>query len=864
MTEQKPNKEDILFADVILALHLPYSYTYRVPENLKDKISPGQRVAVQLRNKIYSAIVIKLEYLNEKLKNYERSNNTDISESAYNFLNTNSVKYVLDIIDTRPIVTNIQIEFFKWIADYYVAYIGDILTAALPASLRLKSETTLRISPYFNSDISTLDEKEIKIFDIVAKKENISLEDIKTEIISNSMDFSPATVLKTINTLIKKDVLITDEELFSRYSPKKETFLCLNEAYTKKDVLKELLDELDKSKKTQLQCEVILKYLALAQQRKNVSKSELEDKGCKASTIATLVKKGILTKNSIEISRLHHSEKTDNAENIILNEDQQKVFDNIINNWDIKPTHLIHGVTGSGKTEIYIRLIDKVLSTDNSDDKNMSQVLYLLPEIAITTQLIKRLEKYFGDKAAVYNSKFSMIERAEIWQRIITNDTSKKIRIIVGSRSSVFLPFTNLKLIIVDEEHDTSYKQSEPVPHYNGRDCALYLARLFSAKTILGSATPNIETYKMANDNKYVLHELKKQYFNLPLPKIELIDMKQSLKENNTYGIFSERLHNEIHTTLKNNKQVIIFQNRRGYAPHIECNICGYIPKCPNCDVSLVLHKERHDLECHYCGYHTNTLTHCPQCKSHSMRFVGIGTEKIEEELQIYFPEAKIKRMDLDSTRAKDAYTQIVSDFASHKIDILCGTQILTKGLDFENVSLVGVLGADTMLHYPDFRAYERCFQILTQVSGRAGRKGVEGKVLIQTFEPYHQIMQDVINRDYKHMYESQIKERQLMNFPPFCKMIKIVLQHTDRNFIEKKSIEYALNLRKIFGGRLFGPQEPLIARIKNLYAMEIWLKIEKSISYIKAKSHLKQYNEEFLSVKENSKIRISIDVDPV
>lgn len=844
----------VLFAKVILALHLPYFYTYRVPTILIGKVKIGQRVAVQLRQKIYSAIIIDLT---NELNDDKTEKNLPISPKL-------QLKFVLDIIDEQPIVTKRQIEFFKWVSDYYIAYIGDVLTVAMPASFRLKSETIINISPYFNSDISDLEDKEVRIINFVMGKDKVTLEDIKTMLISEDLTLTQAFVLKTINKLIETNVLITDEELYSKYTPKKEIYITLNDIYTSQQELKKLFDKLDKDKRTRPQCEVILKYLALTKTKRIIKKSELEEKDCSSSTIATLLKKEIFIKQSHEISRLKCNMKTDDASSIRLSKEQQQCFDKIIAHWNDIPISLIHGVTGSGKTEVYIKLIDRVINHTKNDDNKLNQVLYLLPEIAITTQLIKRLEKYFGNQVVVYNSKFSMVERAEIWQRTITDEGNNKFQIILGSRSSVFLPFTNLKLVIIDEEHDTSYKQTEPVPHYNGRDCALYIAKMFNAKAILGSATPNVESYKMADEGKYQLLELNKQYFDLPLPKIEFVDMQHELKENNMHGIFSQRLYEEINSALNDKKQVIIFQNRRGYAPHIECNVCGFVPHCPNCDVALVLHKEEQDLECHYCGYHTDVLSYCPQCQSHSIRWVGIGTEKIEEELQIYFPNAKIKRMDSDSMRTKDAYTNIINDFALHNIDILCGTQIISKGLDFENVSLVGVLGADAMLHYPDFRAFERAFQILTQVSGRAGRKGQQGKVLIQTFEPENPIMLNIMQRNYKRMYREQLRERQILNFPPFCKMIKLTLQHKNREFLRQKSMEYALHLRKIFGGRLFGPQEPIIARIKNLYAMEIWLKIEKNISYTVAKQCLRQYNEEFLIQKTNMQIRISIDVDPV
>ena len=839
--------EKIVCVNVILALHLPSTYTYRVPEKLVDKMQIGQRVVVQLRKKIYSAIVVEII---DDWKPTTTNNTTSCSPRM-------ELKYVLDIIDKQPIVTDKQIKFFNWIANYYIAYIGDVLTAALPASLRLKSETIVTISPYFNSDISSLNEQELEVFNFVVSKDKISLEDIKA-------DLDNQNILKIVNKLIRQDILITDEELYSRYTPKKETYLTLNQEYKDKDKLKVLLDGLDKSKKTQPQADIILKYLSLSQGRDIVKRSELEDEGCNSSTINTLLKKDILVKQSIETSRLKLGKQSDQVENIQLNSEQQLCFDNIVSNLDTTPIHLIYGVTGSGKTEIYIKLIDRAL-------KQGGQVLYLIPEIAITTQLIKRLEKYFGGKVAVYNSKFSTMERAEIWQRTMTDNKDKQLQIILGSRSSVFLPFTNLQLVIIDEEHDTSFKQSDHVPHYNGRDCALYLAKLFNATTILGSATPNIETMYLATDNAetntskhYMLHTLTKQFYDIPLPDIELVDMRMAKRENLIKDIFSVALLDEISSALNDKKQVIIFQNRRGYAPHIECNVCGYIPSCPNCDVALVLHKDKKDLECHYCGYHIDALSYCPQCQSHSVRLVGYGTQKIEEQLEVFFPNAKIKRMDLDSTRLKDSYNNIITDFANHKIDILCGTQIITKGLDFENVSLVGVLGTDTMLHYPDFRSNERSFQILTQVSGRAGRKGKQGKVLIQTYETGNPLLQNVVSRDYWQMYDAEIKERQMMNFPPFCKIIKITLQHKDKTLLETKSMEYTRQLRKIFGGRLFGPQTPVIEKIRNYYAKEIWIKIEKKLSYQLAKQKLREYNEEFLVKRENCTIRISIDVDPV
>lgn len=816
-----------LFVDVALSLHLPLYYRYKVPKEFQTKILVGQRVVVQFRSRIYSAIVVKIANV----------------PPEYGI-----VKPILEIVDEEPIVTLQQIDFFKWVADYYIAYIGDVLTAALPSSFRLKSETMVMVSPYFSGDITQLKDKEIELFNLVNSVGKLKLEDIKSNI-------EKKDIIKIIYRLIKKDVLITDEELYNRYLPKKETYLAINPVYKDKEHLKTLLDELDKSKKTQNQALLLVKFLSLLQSRDIVKKSELEP--INNSTLNTLIKKEIIIKKSLNASRLKYRQAISSTEDIILNEEQQKAYEDIEHLWNKQPITLLHGVTGSGKTEIYIKLIDKVL-------RQGGQVLYLIPEIAINMQLIKRLEKYFGNQIAVYNSKYSTVERAEVWLRTKTSNRQQKFNIILGSRSSIFLPFTDLQLIIVDEEHDTSYKQNEPVPHYNARDCALYLSKIFKAKTILGSATPLIESYKNSQEGKYQLVELKSQYFALPLPKIELVDMRQQSNRNSINSILSVQLCKAIDDALNNKQQVIIFINRRGYAPHIVCNVCGYIPKCPNCDVSLVLHKDKRALECHYCGYQIDALAYCPECHSHSMHLVGSGTEKIEEQLQIQFPQAKIKRMDLDSTRKKDSYTQIIDDFANHRTDILCGTQIITKGLDFDNVAVVGVIGSDSLLHYPDFRAYERAFELLTQVSGRAGRKNFVGKVLIQTFETANPLLLNVVQRDYLKMYNRELKERKALNFPPFCRMITILLQHKDKELLNKVSMMYANELRKIFGGRLFGPQEPVIARIKNLYGMELQLKIEKNISYKTTKQKIKELNETFASRTDNSGLRININVDPV
>lgn len=823
-------EEKILFVDVILTLHLPSSYRYRVPMMLNDRIAVGQIVAVQFgKKKIYSAIVVNIT---QEVPAYK-------------------TKYILDIIDDTPILTPLQITFFSWIASYYVAYIGDVLSAALPAPFRLKSESVVQVSPNFLGDVSALDEQEQKMFLLVSQKNKINISDLQDV-------FSPNELISLIAKLIEKDVLITDEELKNIYAPKKETCLKLKEPYnSNEEERRKLFEKLDSNHRYAAQNKVMLTFFSLLQGKNMVRKVELLEKKCSDSSIQTLIKNGVFEKCEVEVSRLKELKNTLKVADIILNQEQLFAYNQIIEHWQTQPVSLLYGVTGSGKTEVYIKLIDHILQSGG-------QVLYLIPEIAITTQLIQRLEKYFGNRICVYNSKYSTMERAEIWQRCKTENKNNRFDIVLGSRSAVFLPFVDLKLVIVDEQHDASFKQTEPVPHYNGKDAAMYLAQLFKAKTLLASATPSIEAYYLALQGKYQLLTIEHRYSKTLLPEIFIADIREYTKQRAMYGIFTKMLYDAINECLENKRQVIIFQNRRGFAPRIRCNICGYEAKCPNCDVSLVLHKNTHSLNCHYCGHTTELLSSCPQCHSHSLRTVGMGTEKVEEEIKIYFPLAKVSRMDIDTTRQKDAYEKIIKDFADGQTDILTGTQIVTKGLDFDNVGLVGVVDADSLLHYPDFRSYERAFQTLTQVSGRAGRRNQRGKVIIQTYDPYNQILRDVCEHNYKRMYSSQIIDRKRLNFPPFCKMIKITLQHKDRELLRTKALQYALRLREIFGTRMFGPQEPSIARIRNLYIQEIWLKIENKISYSLSKSRLREWNEEFLAQKENSAIRIYIDVDPV
>ncbi|MBR1769999.1 MAG: primosomal protein N', partial [Bacteroidales bacterium] len=660
----------ILFADVILTLHLPSTYCYRVPKNLNEHIRVGQRVAVQFgRKKIYSAVVVRI---------------SEEAPTSY------SVKYLLDIIDIEPVLTQTQIDFYKWTASYYAAYIGDVLSAALPAAFRLKSESVIELSPSFDGELPPLEENEKEILNSLLKKGKLTLSDLQEKIPSGEL-------IKIVTSLINKDIIITDEELKRQYIPKKETCVRLADEYTENEErLKELFEKMDSKPAYSKQNQVLLTYLSLLQGRKMIKKSELVEKKCSLSSLQTLIKNGVFVKEDVEISRLKSLKITKKVEDILLNDEQQEVYNQIVEQWNDKPVSLLYGVTGSGKTEVFIKLIDRVL-------KQGQQVLYLIPEIALTAQLVQRLEAYFGNQIGVYNSRYSTLERAEVWNRVKTDDKQKKINLILGSRSSVFLPFSDLGLVVADEEHDASFKQTEPVPHYNGRDAAMYLAKMFKAKTVLASATPSIESYFNALKGKFQLNTLKHRYSKVLPPEIFVADLKEYHRRKEMYGIFSKMLYDEINLCLKNNQQVILFQNRRGYAPQVRCNICGYVPKCPNCDVSLVLHKYSGSMTCHYCGYTADLLSSCPDCSSHSLRTTGIGTERIEEEIATYFPAARFARMDLDSTRTKDSFEKIVNDFSSQNIDILVGTQIVSKGLDFDNVGLVGVIDADALLHYPYF-----------------------------------------------------------------------------------------------------------------------------------------------------------------
>jgi len=821
------NKQE-LFVNVILPLPLPDFFTYRVPEILSHEIEIGKRVLVPFgRNKFYAAIIYTIH--SEKPTKYQTKN-------------------IVNVLDETPIVNERQLSLWIWIADYYMCSYGEVMAIALPSAFKLASESKIGLHSEFDGDISLLSEKEIQIVSSLMNSKTLSIKQIE-KICQH------VYVLPLIKSLVDKGIIFFSEEVETRYKAKMETYVYLSEKYTtSEEALNQLFQELELSKQTQKQSDALLYVLSLLQRETDnlVSKNKLTAlQKITDSQLTTLVKKGILKTMQLPVSRLPIFFREKAPSVIELSSYQEKAFTSIQQQFEFFNTVLLHGVTGSGKTEIYIKLIQEEI------DKG-KQVLYLLPEIALTTQIINRLRKYFGNKVGVYHSRFNESERVEIWQEVLSRDESS-YQIIIGARSALFLPFYNLGLIIVDEEHDVSYKQFEPNPHYHARDSAMVLAQIHKAKTLLGSATPSIETYYNTVKNKFGLVTLHQRFGGLALPEIKIIDIKKEGRNEQGYSPYTKSLLHHIEKALERKEQVILFQNRRGFSVHLECKVCNFIPSCKNCDVTLTYHKTINQLRCHYCGYSENVPKACDMCKNSSMEMRGTGTEKIEEDLQIIFPSANITRLDYDSTRSKTAYQHIISNFENRKIDILVGTQMITKGLDFDNVSTVGILNADNMLFYPDFRSFERAYQLIAQVSGRAGRKNKQGIVLLQTFNPGHPIFQYVLNNDYFSLFEKTLLERKQFNYPPICRFIKITLKHKKNENLNHLAEEFAILLRKIFPNKVLGPEYPPIIKLKNMYQKDIILKIYPSKNLPLCKREIKK----IISLPLFKSIQIHIDVDP-
>lgn len=820
------------FAELLLPVPIPKLFTYRIPFELNDKILIGQRVIVQFGDRRILTGIITVIHQSPPTE-YE-------------------AKYILEILDEEPIVNRLQLTFYQWLAEYYMCTTGEVLNAALPSGLKLSSESMVKLHPAFDWE-NTLFE--------YSEKETMLL----NHLASGPMAYTQISALlgiKHIYSLLKsltsKESIILFEEVKDKYKPKTEKRIRLVTNLLDHKALEKIFTALSTKPRQE---EILLKYLqeisVLHDPKANttgISKGKLMQGELSSSSLTTLIKNNILEEFEVVVSRFEQNNEEDITE-VTLSPDQLQVQQSIFSAFETHNTILFHGITGSGKTEVYINLIKKALESGN-------QVLYLLPEIALTTQIVQRLHKLFGEHMGVYHSRFSDNERVEVWNGVLNG----RFRFVVGVRSSIFLPFDSLSLIIVDEEHDTSYKQQEPAPRYNARDAALMMAHLHQSKIILGSATPSIESYHLAHSGKYGLVELHKRFGEAQLPEIILADMLQERKQKKTKGEFSGTLLKSAGESLSNKEQVIIFQNRRGYSPILTCEDCNWVPKCINCAVSLTYHQYKHALICHYCGYRESLPSSCPSCTSNRLRTPGYGTEKLEEELKLHFPEAHIQRMDLETTRSKNSYETIIEQFEKGNTDILVGTQMVTKGLDFDHVSLVGVFNADRMMHFPDFRSFERAFQLITQVSGRAGRREKPGKVVIQTSHTDHPVLQYVLHHKLIEFYQQEIEDRRQHLYPPFSRLIEITVKHTDKQVSREVSLKlHEQIIQNLIGIKVLGPGEPMISKIRNQYLMSLFIKIPRDSGNLKEiKFRINSICKNLLSEKSFRNTKIIIDVDPV
>lgn len=750
-------------------------------------------------------------------------------------------KEINQILDDKPIVNKQQLQHWQWIANYYMCSLGDVYRASLPSAFLLESETIIYKNETFKNDVN-LDDDEFLIFEALQHQSQLTIHQV-SDILGKKK------VMPTVNELIKKSAIYIKEEIYETYKPKLIKYVRLHEKYNSDISLNTLLEELSRAKK---QRDAVLTFFQLSTSKKPIKAKDLETvANVSSSILKSLVNKNIFEFYEIQTDRIQFKGATNDLKK--LNEFQETALSEIKETFTNKDVTLLHGITSSGKTEVYTKLMQEVLDAGK-------QVLFLLPEIALTTQIITRLQFYFGDQISVFHSKYSMNERVETWNNVLEN--KKKSQIILGARSSIFLPFSNLGLIVVDEEHESSYKQFEPSPRYNARDASIVLANIHKAKILLGSATPSLESYFNAQQHKYGFVALNRRFNNVQLPKIELIDVKEKHRKKEMKGHFSDRMLKLIQEALDEKEQVILFQNRRGYSPVVECKTCGVAPQCPNCDVSLTYHKFKNELRCHYCNYQRAMPNSCSACGSNTLDTKGFGTEQIELELKKLFPDFKIGRMDLDTTRGKFGYQKIIGAFEAREIDILVGTQMLSKGLDFDNVSLVGILNADAMLNFPDFRAHERAYQMMVQVSGRAGRNKKQGNVAIQTYNPYHQILQQVSTTNYTKMYKEQLQERWQYNYPPYYRLIKITLKHRDYNKVDLGINWLFKALYNSFGEHVLGPTSPAVSRIRNQYIKNLVIKIPPKQPLTTTKNTISKIRNTFEAVKDFRPIRFIIDVD--
>ena len=838
-----------LFAEILLPLPIPGTYTYRVPFELNQKAKVGQRAVVQFgKTKIMSGLIISLT--------------EEVPDCT-------SIKYLLDILDDDPVVNENQLKLWQWIASYYLCYLGDVMQVALPSALKLSSESKIMLSDEFVLDSMALSDNEFLIVEALQIQPQLTITEV-------SKIIGYKKIMPLVKTMIEKKIIVMQEELQQKYKAKYERYVRLTNTYRNEDAMRELMDTL--SKRAYKQLELLMAFFVLGGSADNdvITSDLLKKANATSSILATLVDKGVFESYQKRVSRLKEYKALTDVSTINLTEKQQEAYEEIHKGFEEEKPVLLHGVTASGKTEIYIKLIQEAIDEGK-------QVLYLLPEIALTEQIINRLKKYFGDRVGVYHSRYDNNERVEIWQQVmnfrsqqttvngqqILGDSAtrrlgdSKYQIIIGSRSAVFLPFTDLGLIIVDEEHDSSFKQIDPAPRYSARDLAVLMSKMFHARLLMGSATPSFESYYNARQNKYHLVTITERYGGVEMPEIIVDDLRVETRRKTMQANFGKTLIDAMNKTLEEKNQVILFQNRRGFSLRIECEHCNYIPQCINCDVSLIYHKNQNILKCHYCGYTTSVPTECPSCRSTDLKMHGFGTERIEDDLKVVFPEANSSRLDLDTTRTKNSYQYILEQFQNKETNILVGTQMVTKGLDFDSVKVVGILNADNMLTFPDFRAYERSFQLMEQVSGRAGRKGDKGKVIIQTYQPQHPVILNVITHDYVKFYEEQMPIRRQFNYPPYSRLVMIRLKDVDSQKLNKAADELAKIFRQVFKENLLGPEYPVVSRVKNQYIKQMLVKINKDLNSAKVKEFINKTIEDFKHNNDFKSVKIQIDVDP-
>ncbi len=815
------------YIDVILPLGVPNMYTYHVPDDLKDQLDIGFRVVVQFgKSKLYSAIIYRVHSNPPK---------------AY------MAKDIQMVLDDKPVVNENQLKLWDWIREYYMCHPGDVMSAALPSGLKLSSETQVLLNVDVTIDPSILTDDEFLVFEALEINQVLSLDEI-------SKILNKKGVYPIVKMLLERQVIVVLEEIKTKFKPKKEKYVKLNSVYQEEVKMKALFDELLNAPK---QFAILMKYIELSQmfsgEESAVKQKVLLDaSGASSVQLKSLEKKGVFSIQEVIIGRLGDF-SDEKGKDLVLSPSQQTALEEVQSNFETKDVVLLYGVTSSGKTEVYVKQIEDTLAKGK-------KVLYLLPEIALTTQIINRLRKYFGDQVGVYHSRFNQNERVEIWNRQMS---PKGYDIILGARSALFLPFENLGLIIIDEEHDSSFKQFEPSPRYNARDSAVVLSKIFGAKVLMGSATPAIETMNNALAGKYGLVSMTERFGGVKMPKIVIADLAKAHKKKQMQGHFSSQLMEEIKGALDRKEQIILFQNRRGFSPYIACKTCGWSPYCTRCDVGLTYHKYLNRLKCHYCGFERHIVKKCEACGSHEVELSGFGTEKIEEDMSLIFPDAKVGRMDLETTRSKNAYQNIISDFEDKKIDILVGTQMVTKGLDFENVSLVGVLNADQSLNFQDFRAHERSYQLMSQVAGRAGRSSKQGLVIIQTYQPEHPIIQQVVAGDYEGMYHRELIQREEFGYPPYQRLIRVILKHANKEKLTDSAQLFVDALQSSFGSRVLGPEFPGVPRVRNRYINQIFVKVENAASINRVKNMLVDHMVVFKQNKVNSGVQVIIDVDP-